>query len=275
MSGRFEFLNVGEVEVTEVDTPQVYAAPEAPRPAAENLIAIHRPAAEDPDFVEKQLDEAEMRVRIALRGLNADAGFETVVERENDAVIVRGVARTQERWQAIDDALRGIPRVRQLVVTEEEEERTQAPVPWMPEFHYSEPPLAVKQLRAVFSDPAVEQEFSDAVLGLTRSIASYAQARDQMNRLLEKRGKADEAAATRASMDEIQARMQAALDEVAQRLAPLIGSVERTQSVPDADQAMELYRQVYALIYLSGPEQTDPSAAAERIRSLLAASYEL
>jgi hypothetical protein len=258
-----------------VDTPQVYAAPEAPRPAAENLIAIHRPAAEDPDFVEKQLDEAEMRVRIALRGLNADAGFETVVERENDAVIVRGVARTQERWQAIDDALRGIPRVRQLVVTEEEEERTQAPVPWMPEFHYSEPPLAVKQLRAVFSDPAVEQEFSDAVLGLTRSIASYAQARDQMNRLLEKRGKADEAAATRASMDEIQARMQAALDEVAQRLAPLIGSVERTQSVPDADQAMELYRQVYALIYLSGPEQTDPSAAAERIRSLLAASYEL
>lgn len=274
-SGRFEFRSVGAVEVTEVDAPPRPVEPEPPPAGEESHLAFHRPAAPDPGLLERHLDEAELRVRIALRTLDADANFETSVERDETGISVLGVARTQERWQAIDDALRGIAGVRSLVVTEEEAERTQAAVPWMPSFQFTEPALAVKRLHLVFPESAKEQEFSDNVLGLSRRLASYAKAHDELAAVLERSASAADAAAAREAMDALQVRIQSILAELGELLAPFTGPTERTRTVLDAAQALDLYREVYSLIFLSAPDHPGFETGLDRIRGLLGEAGEL
>lgn len=268
-SGRFEFRGVGAVEVTEEDGPPRQVQPEAPPSGGESHLAFHHPAAPDPGLLERRLDETELRVRIALRALDADANFETSVERDETGISVRGVARTQERWQAIDDALRGIAGVRSLVVTEEEEERTQEPVPWMPSFQFTEPALAVKRLRLVFPDSAREQAFSDNVLGLSRRLASCAKAHDEMAAVLERSASAADAAAARDAMNGLQVQIQSILAEIAQLIAPFTGPTEQMRTTLDAAQALDLYREVYSLIFLSAPDHPGLETSLDRIRGLL------
>jgi len=270
-SARFEFRDVGTVEVAETEGDELHS-PAPPAAATENHLALHRPPAPEPVPLSRQLDEAELRVRIALRALDADANFETAVERDETGISVRGIARTDERRQAIDDALREIANVRPMVVTEAEEEQTQAPVTWMPNFQFTEPALAVKRLRQVFPDPAREQEFSDSVLALTRRLASYARAHDDLAAVLERAGAVPESGAAVEALSQLQAGMQSTLAEIGEQLAPLTGATAATAPALDAAQAMDLYREVYSLTFLSAPDHPGLEASLEHIRSLLGAA---
>jgi hypothetical protein len=139
----------------------------------------------------------------------------------------------------------------------------------MPSFQFSEPALAVRRLRLVFPDSAREQAFSDSVLGLSRRLASYAKAHDELAAVLGHSASAADAAAGREAMNELQAQIQSVLAEIAQLIAPFTGPTEQPRTTLDAAQALDLYKEVYSLIFLSPPDHPGLEASLDRIRGLL------
>jgi hypothetical protein len=73
---------------------------------------------------DEQLDESELGVRLVLNKLQADAGEQIRIERSVSTVEVKGLVDTEERKRELVDELSMLPRVRVVILSVEELERT-------------------------------------------------------------------------------------------------------------------------------------------------------
>jgi hypothetical protein len=168
---RLEFEESAPIEIFEESAPRTVAvvAPKplsSPEPAS---VTPEMPAPKPPaQDLAGNLDSAEIRVRVALHGQQADFGYETMVRRGPDVLEVFGLVRSSERQAQLVASLAAIPGVRAHIKTYAEFKPGDDISFPKGEQGNILPPLAAKLLKSIWPD----QDQSAAFVNRAGQLAS-------------------------------------------------------------------------------------------------------
>jgi hypothetical protein len=119
MGRRVVLRNFGTIEISELNyellswdeatTSLLFEPDIRPIPVIRSTPQVIEHPGSRPTIVD--LDEAELRVRLALNQANADSGEQIVIRQSASSVQVTGIVETNVRKQELQNCLRGIPLV--------------------------------------------------------------------------------------------------------------------------------------------------------------------
>ena len=270
VEARFQFANSTGIEQSAVDVTEEEAPLEVatlPSPV-EPKIPVHStplvPAIVDP------VDETEAQVRLTLHRLGLDADVLLAVERKGAGIKVWGVVPATETRSAITDALRDLPNIEVNVLSESEEVRQQAPLPWTAA-HGDNPPLASERIKTLFNDdPDGRQTFLNGLDAVTRRLAGEAATRDALLALASRLRSSEVEEPLQKAIADLDARMAVDTSVLATQLEPLTGKISGRAKSLSYPQAMKLYTLVHDVTFQS--RSREPLAlddALARIRALI------
>jgi hypothetical protein len=148
--------------------------PAAPVPVATPKAAAPPPP---PAPTPEQLQEAELRARMALHAAGADLGDQIDVKQsERSGVLVQGIANSLERKIEIESELSGVENVREQLVTPQEEPSAAAGTYGTPDERallVDDRPMLDAALREKFPDADRRRQFVDATLGASQSAMAH------------------------------------------------------------------------------------------------------
>jgi hypothetical protein len=128
-------------------------------------------------------DESEVSVLVALHRLNADEGYEAVVQRDRNEISVIGLAADARRQDELQQGLRGIPDVRinisMLGSAGSSAFLAHVPARSLDGVH---PSLLEQRLRDELGSSENEQRLKNDVLGLSQKILGLTSMREDLRR---------------------------------------------------------------------------------------------
>ncbi len=216
------------------------------------------------------LDETEARVRLALHKAGLDGNVLLAVERRHGSIVVWGDVPSASDRNAASEAVHDIPHVQISILTREEQQEQQKPLPWT-SFQGEGAPLAHDELQVLFPSEGQDREqFQNDLDKLTLSLAGEARTRDALLSLRQRLSSSEYDKPLQAATKELEDSMRRNTLSLATRLAPLTGSIPRSGVVLTYGQAMQLYTVVHQMTFM-GREQSNLqlSQAVSRTRNLL------
>jgi DNA-directed RNA polymerase specialized sigma24 family protein len=254
-----------------------------------NTFGLGKPAVAPPGPRQFDLDEAELRARVALHEISADLGEPIEVQSGPQgaaSVSVVGIVPSAERKQELLAALRGIPHVTAQLETEEEAARRKLHAPVTraePEIVTVHSPIE-KELLLHFGDPLAVENFSKHALAVTEDLMVHASALHRLSDRYPAPGAEGELALSPSSRQMLQKMrrdhlraMSGATSELTTSLRPVLQSIvaappEPTEKLSVVASAQEVQRLTLALLSVSGaPEVDESSDPAKAAQALLAA----
>jgi putative zinc finger protein len=185
VSEKVRLHNAGEINIIEDEyevfsldavDPSVFALNAPPQPQPE-IPRVAAPAAPPLSPSPDQLQEAELRARMALHAAGADLGDQIDVKQgERSGVVVQGIANSPERKEEIEAELMGVDGVKAQLVTPQDAPDPSAEAELKPAemaVVVDDQPMLEAALKEKFHDLGERKQFVDSALGASQSAMAH------------------------------------------------------------------------------------------------------
>ncbi len=214
--------------------------------------------------VNTSLDRSEAAARLALHRIGADTNVLLAADRQQDDIRVWGVVPNTSIKALIAQSLANAPNVSLAVLTESEQQASQAPLPWQGA-HGTALPLAYDQVNDLYkNDPSGRQSLLNDLDAITLRMIGEARSRDALLALMARAGSSEDEAPLHHAAADLGDKLLADQRLLKQRLQPVYAAFH--QSLPERSsplsyrQATEAYLLIHQLLLANdkeGPATTD------------------
>lgn len=220
--------------------------------------------------IHQSLDRSEAAVRLALHHIGADTNVLLAVDRQQDDIRVWGVVPNRSVKASVTQMLIDVPHISLAVLTESEQQASQAPLPWQGA-HSTALPLAYDQVNDVYkNDSNGRQSFLNDLDAITRRMVGEAKSRDLLLALAARTDSSEGKAPLYRAAADLEERLLADQRLLRQRLQPVYAAFHQSlpeQSLPlNYRQASETYLLLHQLFLANNKD--GPVTADEAFVSL-------
>lgn len=202
-------------------------------------------------------DDLEVKAWTMLHELNADNGYEAVIERDGESVTVAGYVASPARKQTLIDGLKFLDGINLRIATYNDSDP--GDLSWMPKRQTggSEPALARQLLGENLPPGASVSQESDQILTLSRALLGRAHIVAAIEERLAKIAACPCSESLRQILESEQRQTNSILKELVDKLEPLTGKIE-FENIPVLTEAIaaQLDATLLELLSAASPNST-------------------